>query len=160
MPIIKKQIINRFNKSVSTYDSAAQMQSEIATRLVSRLSTLSPQSILEIGCGTGLLSDHLLALFPKTPLFLTDISPAMIAHCRQRFLNQSHIQFICQDGEKLMTQSIFDLIISNMTFHWFSDIQKSVTQLLNQLTPDGKFIFTLLGENSFHEWRAICHQFN
>jgi malonyl-CoA O-methyltransferase len=40
--------------------------------------------VLEIGCGTGFLSEALLARLPAASLTATDIAPAMLERARQR----------------------------------------------------------------------------
>ena len=39
--------------------------------------------VLELGCGTGLFSRHLVERYPEGSFVLTDVAPAMIAQCRR-----------------------------------------------------------------------------
>ena len=91
---------------------------------------------------------------------MTDAAPAMIAQCQKSMLPHRFIDFVCMDGEALAVNNSYDLIVSNMTLHWFSDLQRSCIDITNQLKRGGQFVFSILGENSFKEWRAMCQQLN
>jgi malonyl-CoA O-methyltransferase len=153
---LKKQIINCFNSGAYTYNAAADIQQVAACVLAMRLSEVSPASILEIGCGTGLFSQFLPQYFPEAHILLTDIAPEMLRVCQQRFVAHPNIKLACQDGEALTTPSGFDLIVSSMTLHWFTDFFASVEKIIAKLNPGGTFIFAMLGNKSLLEWREVC----
>jgi malonyl-CoA O-methyltransferase len=158
--IMKDRITHCFNKGAKTYDFSAGVQAKVAKSLAQRLLKFSAQSILEIGCGTGLFSQELQNRYPHASQLLIDISPEMIAQCKKRFNENSFMQFDCMDGENIATPMQFDLIASSMTVHWFSELKKSFENIISRLKPGGRFIFALLGENSLQEWRSHCQQFN
>jgi len=153
---LKQKIIDSFNSGARTYDGAADIQQLTAKRLACDVAQLKTKNILEIGCGTGLFSQYLQRLFPEAHLLLTDIAPAMTAVCQGRLSRFDNVDVMCIDGEALTLPRKFDLIASNMTFHWFCHFKKSISKLLSKLTPQGHFIFSLLGENSLPEWKEIC----
>jgi malonyl-CoA O-methyltransferase len=160
--LVKDRIRNSFNGGAVTYEAAAAVQRMVADGLMRKLSqqqsTLLPNSILEIGCGTGILSELVAAQFPVAQYVLTDIAPEMIAQCQQRFLASPHIQLYCMDGEALTLDHTFDLIVSSMTLHWFADIGASFAKIIRQLDAGGQFIFAMLGESSLWQWREVCQQ--
>ena len=51
----EKKIVFRFNKAAHTYDRAAVLQRTVGSALLERLQgiRLQPQTILDLGCGTG-----------------------------------------------------------------------------------------------------------
>ena len=153
----KQKIIKNFDKGASTYTPTADIQRQIAAQLVTKLNSYSPKTILEIGCGTGILSQHLVTLFPEASLLLTDPAPAMLDQCRKNISTHPAPHFSCMDGESLTLTDTYDLIISSMSLHWFTDLQYSFIDIIERLNQGGEFVFSLLGENSFKEWRAICH---
>jgi malonyl-CoA O-methyltransferase len=157
---MKRRIIYHFNRGAKTYDSAAAVQIKIANRLAARLQNIEAKQILEIGCGTGLLSQQLLAAFPKASILLTDISSSMIEICDKRFAEYSQIKSTCMDGENLKLDSSFDLMTSSMAMHWFQNFERSINQLIQRLKPGGRLVFSMLAENSLREWREMCKQFN
>lgn len=156
----KKAVVKNFDRRASTYTAHAEMQAYIALQLADQLRDIQPKSVLEIGCGTGLLTQHLIRLFPEADLVITDIAPGMVQQCQQSMQPHPSIKFACMDGEQFELEQQFGLIVSSMTMHWFTDLQRSCIDITNQLQRGGHFIFSILGENSFHEWREICQQFN
>lgn len=153
---MKERILQCFNKGAETYDSAAIVQMQVAERLATRLPRNSAQTILEIGCGTGYFSQRLTDRYPEASFFLTDIAPAMVSVCKNRF-SSPKIKIACIDGESLALPDQFDLITSNMTLHWFTDIKKSFEKIIERVSSaGGQFVFAMLGEHSLIEWREIC----
>ncbi|MHB1947633.1 MAG: methyltransferase domain-containing protein [Gammaproteobacteria bacterium] len=155
---MKQKIVQCFNRGAKTYDSAAIVQMKIAEQLAVHLSHSPVEDILEIGCGTGLFSQLLQMRFPQASLLLSDIAPEMIEVCKNRFSESDRIDFMCQDGEALKLTKDYDLIASNMTLHWFNNIQKGLDNIIAKLKPNGKLVFAILGENSLIEWREMCEK--
>ncbi len=160
IPDRKTRIATAFSTQAAAYDSAAALQSEVAARLAQRIRArcmVPPRRILEIGCGTGLLSQHLAAAFPESDLLLTDIAPAMLQHCRTRLGNQYRYQIL--DGEQPDTAGPFDLIASSLAFQWFTDLPGALQRLSRLLAPGGHMLFTTLGHQTFAEWRQAHADF-
>jgi malonyl-CoA O-methyltransferase len=153
---LKKQIINCFNSGAYTYNAAADIQQIVALRLAEQLASVNANTVLEMGCGTGLFSQYVLASFPQAKICLMDIAPLMVQVCQQRFSAYPNIVTECQDGETFLTSDHYDLIVSSMTLHWFTDFYTSLKKLMDKLNSSGKCIFAMLGENSLSEWRAVC----
>ena len=83
----KKAIRLAFSGAAATYDGEAQVHRHAAQRLAGKLSELplGPKpTILEVGCGTGLFTAGLAALYADATLLISDLSPAMVERCRRR----------------------------------------------------------------------------
>lgn len=158
--IIKKEVTAGFNRGALTYNGAAKLQEKVAKELSLRLSGIEASEILEVGCGTGLLSQYLFQSFPQAEFVLIDIASKMIDVCHQRFNHANKINLLCADGEALAINQDFNLIASSMTIHWFANPLESMQKLALQLKPGGKFIFSMLGTSSLSEWKSICSEFN
>jgi malonyl-CoA O-methyltransferase len=156
----KTAIIKNFNQRASTYTAEAQMQAQIALEMANQLKTIEADSVLELGCGTGLLTQQLVRLYPDAELLITDVAPAMVEECRRLVGEHASVKFACMDGEQFELEKPLGLIVSSMTLHWFIDLQRSFVDITNQLQRGGQLVFSILGENSFKEWRGMCQQFN
>src|SRR3990167_4349549 len=153
---MKERIVQRFQAGAKTYEQSADIQRQVAANLSKHLPTISPKRILEIGCGTGIFSQYLVSLYPQARLNLLDISSAMVQICQQRFSSYPQIQVSCCDIELFQADEKFDLIVSNMTLHWLQDNLYKMDFLKNLLNQGGGLFFSILGENSFLEWKQIC----
>ncbi len=155
---IKKRIISNFSKAATTYELAADLQAKVAYDVATRLDQVDPHSVLELGCGTGLLSQYLPRLFPDANIWVTDVSQSMLSVCQQRLCQHSAIKIACLDAEDMILQQSFDLIVSSMMFHWFNDVVSSIQKMMLHLNRKGKIVFSMLGNNSLLEWKHISSQ--
>ena len=77
------EIAARFDARARSYERHAGLQRAVADQLARLLPERKSPRVLELGCGTGLFSRHLLARYPEGRFVLTDAAPAMIAECRR-----------------------------------------------------------------------------
>jgi malonyl-CoA O-methyltransferase len=77
------EIAASFGAHAKSYERHAGLQRAVADRLARLLPERKQPNVLELGCGTGLFSRHLLARYPEGRFVLTDAAPAMIAECRR-----------------------------------------------------------------------------
>jgi ubiquinone/menaquinone biosynthesis C-methylase UbiE len=91
-------------------------------------------TVLEVGCGTGQLTERLASFgFALTAI---DIGPAMIAVARQR-LPDSGISFQVVSFEELAAgDACFDLVISGCAWHWI-DPEVGFAKSARLLRPGG-----------------------
>lgn len=151
------KIAENFSTHAQSYDEFAKIQPLVAARLAATLS-LKPQRILEIGCGTGHLSAHLLKKFPDAEIVLSDISPAMLALCQQRFAGRP--SYLCCDGASLPQDlGRFDLIVSSLALQWVEDLGGCLRHLITHLQPHGRLAVSVLGNENFPEWASLLRQF-
>ena len=81
--ISKVNLAQHFGKAAPYYHHQAQVQRYAADRLLDWIETTQvlPGKILELGCGTGFLSQGLVQLFPQNDLEITDLAPGMVEFC-------------------------------------------------------------------------------
>ena len=155
LSIRKQKIENSFGSKVASYNRHAFLQKESAQKLCSFLPNLAPINILEIGCGTGFLTDLLQKKFPNSQILGIDISQNMIEACSQKFERNNNIKFSVMDGENFNSPEKFDLIISNLSIQWFENPVQGLKNLTKYLTPNGQLFYTTIGADSFKEWKDI-----
>lgn len=149
-------IADRFNASAGSYSESARIQPIVAKRLAEKL-PLSPKRILELGCGTGGLSLHLLNKFPNSDLILSDISPSMLAVCRENIGEKPAYKRI--DAENLPRDiGRFDLVVSSLALQWVEDLPSTLQNIVDILNPGGTLAFSLLGYKNFCEWADLLKQ--
>lgn len=152
----KHDVEAAFSAAAGTYDQAAAAQvraAELLAETVRGLTLPASPSVLEIGCGTGLLTRRLVNDIGGDWL-VTDLSPAMVEAARSA-LGENH-RFAIMDGENPDAEPV-DLIVSNFAAQWFTDLPAALRRLTACLKPGGVLALTTLGAGSFAEWRA-AHQ--
>ncbi|MBF0155481.1 MAG: methyltransferase domain-containing protein [Magnetococcales bacterium] len=159
----KHQIATAF-AAAETYHTRAEVQRQVAIRLADHLHTLTlppTPRILELGCGSGFLSQHLLDFWPTSHILLTDITHPMIMRNRAELKKKSgHYHHVVMDGEYPAVNTGWDLITSSMTLQWFDNLPIALHHLATLLNPGGWIACSTLGRDTFHEWRQTCDHFN
>lgn len=157
MSHFRQKVARRFDSAAQSYDAHSPVQRLAAAQLAGRIATASlpPRPrVLELGCGTGHLTARLLDHLPGATLLATDIAPAMVAACRARFGGRTGLDFAVMDACHPANLSGFDLICANLAAQWFDDLPATLAALAQRLAPDGLLALSLLGPDSFREWRA------
>ncbi len=161
---LKKQITSNFSLSAERYTSHGGVQKQAALGLITFLRKRKPScsslSILEIGCGTGFLTEGLIDLFLGQAMTISDISLAMVRKCQQRIGLLPQLTYQVCDGERVPTSEKYDLIVSGLTFHWFLRFESALIQLMSCLKEGGMICFSLLLDSSFNQWRQACTELN
>ena len=94
-------------------------------------------SVLEIGCGTGLLAYELSHHFSS--VVALDISEPMLTIARKK-RSAPNIEYQCSDANKLTVETSFDAIVSHTTFHHLTSIPETVSAVRAALAPGGRLI--------------------
>lgn len=167
MNAIHRRQIQRAFSTAQDYDRHARVQRIFARRLAKRIAGLplpARPRILEIGCGTGFLTQALIEALAERGIagdwLITDIAPAMVERCRSRIGatigEHGSYRFARLDGEYGTPgdAAAFDLVCSSLVMQWFDDPATALARMLGWLTPDGHCLFTSLAAGSFAEWRS------
>lgn len=155
-----KAVAARFAEHVREYDCHAVLQAEVAQRLAEFLPSFVRPRVLEVGCGTGLFSRHLLERYRDGDFLFTDLAPEMLEACRTRHegANGRAMRFAVMDGEQPDCAEHFDLIALSMTLQWFSDPLAGLRNLARLLAPGGTLVYATIGPGCFPEWRVALDE--
>ena len=153
--IFEKKVVESFSKHARSYDRYAYLQKSMAERLASYLPEKAPSHIIELGCGTGLFTRHLLTM-PINKITLNDISPAMIEILKSQLMLPSNTKFIIGNAENILFKKS-DLICANAVFQWFQDPENSFKRFKKALTNNGTIIFSTFGPETLKEFRQAAN---
>ncbi len=100
------------------------------------------QSVLDLGAGTGLLSQYLFRRYPMARYTLADISGQMMDVARQRFQGLHNFSFIMADYSVELPEGSFDLIASALSIHHLENRDKESLygRIYESLEPGGCFL--------------------
>jgi malonyl-CoA O-methyltransferase len=159
----KQRIAQSFGQAALTYHRNASLQQDCAVQLLEILAGWSPELplgvILEVGGGTGFLTQGLCDSFPHHPLQVTDLSADMLQFCQAHLQIESRhapVSFQPMDGEKIT--GVYALIVASFVIQWFQQPVVSLRHWLERLEPNGVICVAFPTCHSFPEWKQACDQ--
>ena len=148
--IIKKH----FEKSMKDYEKNAIVQSMMASKMMIELCKISTdfEYVLELGCGTGLLTKKILNDLKFKKYYANDLIEKSKNYVQKIIPNS---QFLCGSALKIRPTKKMDLIISNAMFQWFGNLDKAIEILKRSLNKGGILAFSTFGPENFKEINAL-----
>jgi malonyl-CoA O-methyltransferase len=151
----RRQVARAFNRAAKSYSTHAAFQDEIAARLDERLELvrMAPLRILEVGAGCGNGTGLLSRRYPPAEIYALDLARDMLRIARRA--SGPQLRCVCADAGRLpiATRSV-DLIFSNLTLQWCSDLESVFREFSRVLRVEGLLMFTTLGPDTLKELRA------
>ena len=135
-------LARRFSRAAAVYESRSVVQRRVARDLLSWLPAPLPDSVLEVGCGTGQLTAGLVG---ARRVVAIDIAPAMVARCAARApgaeVREADFLGFEPDGR-------FDLVVSSSSLHWMRPFEAVAAQLAR---CGRRFVVALMVEGTLAE---------
>ena len=162
--IDKELVKKRFSAVIGTYSEHAVAQHGIASTLASLIDEHAGKQccrrMLEIGCGTGLLTRELLKRMQPGELYLNDICESF-----ERFywdLPGRPAHFVAGDAEVVGLPSDLDFIVSSSVVQWFENPVRFFQKCRCNLNEGGCIAFSTFGPNNLRELfqltgRSLCY---
>ncbi|PCI21502.1 MAG: malonyl-[acyl-carrier protein] O-methyltransferase BioC [Piscirickettsiaceae bacterium] len=152
---IDKQLVRRsFEQAAGHYNQFTSLQRDIGNRLMANYigAELVVDNMVDIGCGTGYLTNKLIQAYPSSNLYAVDISFAMLQQTKQQVATSQYLNLGCADADKLpFAASSMDVVCSNLAFQWCSNLEKTFAQAAAILKENGQFIFATFGPQTLKE---------
>jgi ubiquinone/menaquinone biosynthesis C-methylase UbiE len=108
---------------------------------------LTPEVVIDLGCGTAQLTADLAARYPV--VCGVDLSAAMLAAARRRLgaaappLVQANVYAL-----PLRDASV-DLLTSTISYHWYLEPARALAEIHRVLRPGGRFVLATLASRVF-----------
>lgn len=137
-----------------TYDVSSGPQQVWAADVLARLTGIAADAtVLDVGCGTGRVTEQLLELVPRGRVLAFDASPAMVELARARLGSRAEVW--CQDVLSLELAEPVDVAVSNAVLHWVTDHERVWRVLAAALRPGGRLEVQCGGEGNIARVREV-----
>lgn len=113
--------------------------------VLARLELRGDEHVLDVGCGSGRITEALIERLPRGRVIALDASQSMVAAARRR-LPQADVRVM--DALELELEEPVDAILSTATFHWIADHERLFRRLRAVLRPGGRLVAQCGGEGN------------
>ena len=137
-----------------TYDQSSQPQQAWASDVLARLEGIAGDgTILDVGCGTGRVTELLLALVPHGRVLAVDASEDMVALAQERLGDWAEVW--CQDALDLELDEPVDVVVSTAALHWVTDHDRLWARLAQALRAGGVLEVQCGGQGNIDRVREV-----
>ena len=123
----------------AVYDRVALPHRDWAAVVLDRLELSGGETVLDAGCGSGTVTDQLLARLPAGRVVAVDGSARMLKEARRRMAGSVHqVSFVHADLAQPLPVEPVDAVVSSATLHWISDHRAVFANLAAVLRSGGR----------------------
>jgi trans-aconitate 2-methyltransferase len=111
----------------ASYDRVSTPQARWGRAVLERLELEGDETVVDAGCGTGRVTEELLARLPRGRVVALDASPSMLELAQARLVKAGErVSFVQVDLSELSPADLgglspADAVLSTATFHWVTD---------------------------------------
>jgi ubiquinone/menaquinone biosynthesis C-methylase UbiE len=116
-----------------------------AKDLVARLNISDRASVLELACGTGILTRQLFEKrSPRVKIVATDLNESMLNYGRDKSGSETSVEWKQADATELpFADQSFDAVVCQFGLMFFPDKEQAVSEVYRVLKPGGAFLFNV-----------------
>jgi trans-aconitate 2-methyltransferase len=134
-----------------TYHRVSAPHQDWAEALFDRLALRGDETVLDAGCGSGRVTEKLLARLPRGHVVAVDGAPSMVAEARALLGDRATV--IQSDLVELELDEPVDAVFSSAVFHWIADHDALFARLFAALAPGGRIVAQCGGEGNIGAFR-------
>src|SRR5579859_7890256 len=107
--------------------------------IVERLALRGDETALDLGCGSGRLTEFLLRRLPRGRVIAIDRSANMLESAREHLEPQfdGRVEYLQKSLDELDLHNVANLAFSNAAFHWIKDHPRLFLAIFEALLPGG-----------------------
>lgn len=131
-----------------------------ADDLAARLSVTPGMQVLETACGTGIVTERLIArLTGQGSLVATDLNEAMLAHARSRLPRSSGVEWRQADATSLpFPDRSFDAVVTQFGLMFYADKAAGIREAFRVLKPGGLCLCSVWDRIERNAFARITHE--
>ncbi len=144
--------------NANLYDTKHKFVSQLATDLIELLAPQPEERILDIGCGTGHLTQEIANCGAE--VLGIDSAETMILQAQ---INYPKLKFAVVDAINIDFKAEYDAVFSNAVLHWIKQPKKVIDGVWKSLKPGGRFVVEFGGKGNINLIQtalkqAICNE--
>jgi trans-aconitate 2-methyltransferase len=144
--------------NAGVYHRVSTPQLDWGLVVLERLPLRGDEVVLDVGCGTGLLTAKLLERLPNGRALAIDQSANMVRTAREYLAPRfgRRVAIAQADASALPFRGIADAIFSTATFHWVLDHDRLFASLFTALKPGGRVVAQCGGGANLERTHERC----
>jgi trans-aconitate methyltransferase len=144
---------NPMQWNAARYETGCTFVWKSVADLVDLLDPQPGERILDLGCGTGHLTNAIAERGAEA--IGLDVSTDMLGQARQ---NYPRLHFMLGDATDFRFDRPFDAVFSNAALHWVGDAEAVVRAVTSALKPGGRFVAEFGGKGNIVQLLAGIRQ--
>jgi ubiquinone/menaquinone biosynthesis C-methylase UbiE len=143
MDQLEKNSIEEFSKWADNYDNPFTSITfrQTNAKIVKLLDPTENSSLLDVGCGSGILIKNLINGNRGMKLFGLDITPKMVEVAKRKFANNPNVEITLSSAVNMpYKDNSFDYVTCANSFHHHPDPVKSAKEMVRVLKLGGKLL--------------------
>lgn len=145
-----------YERSAGDYDGLLRHNAEGARRLVAAIPEGRYDRILDVGCGTGFVTEAMADRFGTRHATGVDPSAGMLEQFRQKLGGRLDLDLITAGVHDMdVPDGAFDAVVSGMAFHWFPRKEEAIHAMARRVAPGGVLAILASATGSDREFKAV-----
>lgn len=151
-----RKCMETFEFDGEKYRKASRHQKEWGRGLITELALKGTESILDLGCGDGVLTRMMADAVPKGNVLGIDASEGMIAEAEK--LACGNLEFMHMDINRIDFENEFDVIFSNAALHWVRNHRRLLRAAHRALKLGGVILWDFGSAGNCDNFIGVIHE--
>lgn len=147
-----------FSRAAESYERGAGLHRHVAANLLEWLpdpGLIGDGRILELGCGTGVLTAMIRQRYPSALICAVDIAEGMAACLQDTRREDRNLACVVADARNFASRVPFDLVVSSSSLHWATPLSRTMTNIEGLVKPGGQVAVAMMVDETLRELHAL-----